>query len=30
VNLLYGNKKRLERISIGQVWRPSTDAVAKT
>jgi preprotein translocase subunit SecD len=30
VNLLYGNKKRLERISIGQVWRPPTDAVAKT
>ena len=23
VNLIYGNQKKLERISIGQVWRPA-------
>jgi preprotein translocase subunit SecD len=30
VNLIYGRKKRLEKISIGQVWRPPTEAPAKT
>ena len=29
VNLIYGRTKRLEKISIGQVWRP-TEAAAKT
>ena len=24
VNLIYGRKKKLERISIGQVWKPAT------
>jgi preprotein translocase subunit SecD len=23
VNLTYGRKRRLERVSIGQVWKPS-------
>ena len=23
VNLIYGRKKKLDRISIGQVWRPA-------
>ncbi len=22
VNLIYGSRKKLEKISIGQVWRP--------
>ncbi|MEP7208283.1 MAG: protein translocase subunit SecD, partial [Casimicrobiaceae bacterium] len=26
VNLIYGRKKKLERISIGQVWKPTTHA----
>jgi len=30
VNLIYGRKKRLDKISIGQVWRPPTQAAAKT
>ena len=29
VNLIYGSRKKLEKISIGQVWRPSTPATAK-
>ena len=29
VNLIYGGKKRLEKISIGQVWRPPTQTAAK-
>ena len=29
VNLIYGKKKRLEKISIGQVWRPP-EATAKS
>jgi preprotein translocase subunit SecD len=24
VNLIYGNRRRLEKVSIGQVWRPAT------
>jgi preprotein translocase subunit SecD len=24
VNLIYGNRRRLESVSIGQVWRPAT------
>jgi preprotein translocase subunit SecD len=24
VNLVYGNRRRLEKVSIGQVWRPAT------
>ena len=24
VNLVYGSRRRLERVSIGQVWRPAT------
>jgi preprotein translocase subunit SecD len=24
VNLIYGSRRRLERVSIGQVWRPAT------
>jgi preprotein translocase subunit SecD len=27
VNLIYGNQKKLEKISIGQVWKPGTDSV---
>ena len=26
VNLIYGSRKKLEKISIGQVWRPTTAA----
>ena len=26
VNLIYGSQKKLERISIGQVWKPTTTA----
>ena len=26
VNLIYGSRKKLERISIGQVWRPTPTA----
>jgi preprotein translocase subunit SecD len=29
VNLIYGNRKKLERISIGQVWRPAHPTPAK-
>ncbi len=25
VNLVYGNRRKLERVSIGQVWRPVSD-----
>ncbi|MEP7061272.1 MAG: protein translocase subunit SecD [Betaproteobacteria bacterium] len=28
VNLIYGNRKKLDKISIGQVWRPAGTAVA--
>jgi preprotein translocase subunit SecD len=28
VNLIYGNQKKLERISIGQVWKPGTATAA--
>jgi preprotein translocase subunit SecD len=24
VNLIYGSRRRLETVSIGQVWRPAT------
>jgi preprotein translocase subunit SecD len=30
VNLLYGRKRRLERISIGQVWKPGAEVPART
>ena len=30
VSLIYGGRKRLETISIGQIWRPPTEAVEKT
>jgi preprotein translocase subunit SecD len=30
VNLWYGRKKKLKGVSIGQVWRPQADAIAKT
>jgi preprotein translocase subunit SecD len=23
VNLIYGSRRRLEKVSIGQVWRPA-------
>jgi preprotein translocase subunit SecD len=26
VNLYYGGRRRLDKISIGQVWKPSTQA----
>jgi preprotein translocase subunit SecD len=26
VNLIYGSRKKLEKISVGQVWRPATTA----
>jgi preprotein translocase subunit SecD len=29
VNLYYGRQRRLERISIGQVWRPEDDGKKK-
>ena len=29
VNLWYGGRKRLKSVSIGQVWKPDTDAAAK-
>ncbi|SCY20135.1 preprotein translocase subunit SecD [Nitrosospira sp. Nl5] len=25
VNLVYGNRRKLERVSIGQVWKPASD-----
>jgi hypothetical protein len=25
VNLYYGGRRRLDRISIGQIWRPGDD-----
>jgi preprotein translocase subunit SecD len=28
VNLIYGNRRRLEKVSIGQVWQPATSAKA--
>ncbi|HEX4878216.1 MAG TPA: hypothetical protein VFV39_00095, partial [Limnobacter sp.] len=28
VNLWYGRKKKLDAISIGQIWRPDADVVA--
>ena len=28
VNLIYGGRKKLEKISIGQVWRPAAGAPA--
>jgi hypothetical protein len=28
VNLIYGSRRRLETVSIGQVWRPTTAAKA--
>ena len=28
VNLIYGSRKKLDRISIGQVWRPAADVPA--
>jgi preprotein translocase subunit SecD len=30
VNLVYGNRKKLDRISIGQVWRPANPNPAAT
>jgi len=27
VAIIYGNRKKLDRISIGQVWRPTTGAI---
>ncbi len=29
VNLLYGSRRRLQKISIGQIWRPNGGGVAK-
>ncbi|MPZ47318.1 MAG: protein translocase subunit SecD [Betaproteobacteria bacterium] len=29
VNLTYGRKRRLERVSIGQIWKPSAEAPAR-
>jgi hypothetical protein len=26
VNLIYGSRRRLERVSIGQVWKPAMQA----
>jgi preprotein translocase subunit SecD len=28
VNLIYGNRKKLDKISIGQVWKPGAPAPA--
>ena len=28
VNLIYGSRRRLDRVSIGQVWRPATTGKA--
>jgi len=28
VNLYYGSRRRLEKVSIGQVWRPAGQAKA--
>ncbi|HET8831879.1 MAG TPA: protein translocase subunit SecD, partial [Casimicrobiaceae bacterium] len=28
VALIYGNRKKLDRISVGQVWRPKSDSAA--
>jgi preprotein translocase subunit SecD len=25
VNLVYGSRRKLERVSIGQIWKPATD-----
>ena len=30
VNLYYGRQRRLERVSIGQVWKAGAEAPAKT
>jgi preprotein translocase subunit SecD len=30
VNLVYGSRKKLDRISIGQVWRPAATTPAAT
>ena len=30
VALIYGGRKKLDRISIGQVWKPQADTSAKT
>jgi preprotein translocase subunit SecD len=30
VNIFYGRKRRLERVSIGQVWRSGSEAPART
>ena len=29
VNLIYGRKRKLEALSIGQIWKPATTSVAK-
>jgi preprotein translocase subunit SecD len=29
VNLIYGGRKKLDKISIGQVWKPAIPAHAK-
>ncbi len=29
VNLIYGRKRKLESLSIGQIWKPATTSVAK-
>jgi preprotein translocase subunit SecD len=28
VALIYGNRKKLDRISIGQVWKPKAEVAA--
>jgi preprotein translocase subunit SecD len=28
VNLIYGGRKKLEKISIGQIWRPAATTPA--
>jgi preprotein translocase subunit SecD len=29
VNLIYGRRRRLEGVSIGQVWKPGAEAPAR-
>ena len=30
VNLYYGRQKKLKGVSIGQIWKPATNAPAKS
>jgi preprotein translocase subunit SecD len=29
VNLYYGRRRRIDKVSIGHVWRPNADAAKK-